>query len=82
MTVNTRFFLEQQTDKVGSVTLPENLCVHVFCFRVGDHITAPEIYAYLSRVLYNKRSKMNPWWTSLVVGGVTEGKTFLGQSCE
>ena len=46
--------------------------------RPGDQITAPEIYAYLSRVLYNKRSKMNPYWTSLIVGGVTEGKTFLG----
>ena len=23
--------------------------------------------------MYNKRSKMDPWWASIVVGGVTEG---------
>lgn len=45
---------------------------------LGDKITAPEIYSYLSRLLYNKRSKMNPYWTSLIVGGVSNGKTFLG----
>eukprot|EP00762_Andalucia_godoyi_P000763 ANDGO_03775.mRNA.1 Proteasome subunit beta type-4 len=38
-----------------------------------------EIYSYLSRVMYNRRSKMNPLWNALVVGGFRGGKPFLGQ---
>eukprot|EP00983_Pelagomonas_calceolata_P131211 1161754-Pelagomonas_calceolata.AAC.6 len=38
----------------------------------------PEVYSYLSRVMYNRRSKFDPLWNSLVVGGVSmEGEPFL-----
>jgi len=37
-----------------------------------------EIYSYLSRVMYNRRSKFDPLWNSLVVGGVNmTGESFL-----
>lgn len=32
------------------------------------------LHAYLCRVLYNRRSKMDPLWNSLVVGGHRNGE--------
>ena len=49
-------------------------------FTAGDgHALAPaEVHEYLARVLYARRSKLNPLWNSLLVGGVKDGKAFLG----
>jgi 20S proteasome subunit beta 7 len=38
------------------------------------------IHKYLSRMMYNRRSKMDPLWNSVVVGGFHKGKSFLGLS--
>jgi len=36
---------------------------------------APEqIYEYLGNVMYARRSKMNPLWNAIVLGGVKDGK--------
>lgn len=45
-------------------------------FTAGDeHDLGPaEIHEYLSRVMYARRSKMNPLWNSLLVGGAKDGK--------
>lgn len=44
----------------------------------GIEMQPSEVFSYLSRVMYNRRSKFNPLWNSLVVGGVDmEGKPFL-----
>ncbi|EDK45930.1 Proteasome subunit beta type-7 [Lodderomyces elongisporus] len=41
-------------------------------------LRAPNVHEYLSRVMYNRRSKMNPLWNSIVVGGFdSERKPFL-----
>jgi 20S proteasome subunit beta 7 len=37
-----------------------------------------EVYSYMGRVLYNRRSKMNPLYNQFVVAGYDEGKPFLG----
>ncbi|MCL7025222.1 hypothetical protein MKW94_024917 [Papaver nudicaule] len=37
-----------------------------------------EIHNYLTRVMYNRRNKFDPLWNSLVVGGVKNGKKYLG----
>ncbi|PWN52937.1 proteasome endopeptidase complex, beta subunit [Violaceomyces palustris] len=45
------------------------------------HILSPsQIYAYLARVMYNRRSKMDPIWNSFVLAGVDpkDGSPFLG----
>ncbi|GAX82394.1 hypothetical protein CEUSTIGMA_g9822.t1 [Chlamydomonas eustigma] len=50
-------------------------------YRMDDGIeqTPSEVYAYLGRVMYNRRNKFNPLWNSLVVGGVQpDGMPFLG----
>lgn len=44
----------------------------------GHNLRAPHVHEYLSKVLYNRRSKMNPLWTALVVGGFNDdGTPFL-----
>merc|ERR1712159_318822 len=43
----------------------------------GSRLNPKNIHAYLSRVMYNRRSKMDPLWNSLVVGGFQNGAPFL-----
>lgn len=35
----------------------------------GDFLCASNVHEYLSRVMYNRRSKMNPLWNAIIVGG-------------
>lgn len=45
----------------------------------GSRLQPREIHQYLSRVLYARRSKVNPLWNQLVIGGVGNDNTpFLG----
>lgn len=37
-----------------------------------------DLYTWLSRVLYNRRSRMNPLWVDMVVGGMQYDEPFLG----
>ena len=39
-----------------------------------------ELFCYLNRHMYSRRSEMKPLFTTIVVGGVKEGKSFLGQT--
>ncbi|KAI0084374.1 proteasome endopeptidase complex beta subunit [Irpex rosettiformis] len=45
----------------------------------GDHheLGPAEIHEYLAQVLYSRRTKMDPLWNSLVVGGRKDSKNFL-----
>ncbi|RKO96487.1 hypothetical protein CXG81DRAFT_29749 [Caulochytrium protostelioides] len=52
---------------------------------VADHLAADGhtagphfIWQYLSRLMYARRSRVNPLWNSLIVGGFRDGKRFLG----
>ena len=36
------------------------------------------LYHWLTRFLYNRRSKFDPLWTTVVVGGIQDGAPFLG----
>ncbi|KAI0075010.1 proteasome endopeptidase complex beta subunit [Panus rudis PR-1116 ss-1] len=48
-------------------------------FTAADHhdLGPAEIHEYLSRVMYARRSKINPLWNSILVGGKKDGKRFL-----
>ncbi|XP_053559925.1 proteasome subunit beta type-4 [Bombina bombina] len=47
---------------------------------LGDgHSYSPKaIHSWLTRVFYNRRSKMNPLWNTVVLGGFSNGESFLG----
>jgi len=45
----------------------------------GYQKSPQEIYSYLTRLMYQRRSKMNPLWNTLMVAGFKNGKPFLGQ---
>ncbi|OQR79205.1 proteasome subunit beta type-4-like [Tropilaelaps mercedesae] len=36
------------------------------------------LHSWLSRVLYNRRNKFDPLWTSIIVAGMQDGKPYLG----
>ncbi|KFM26878.1 Proteasome subunit beta type-4 [Auxenochlorella protothecoides] len=60
------------------VRLLEELADDDFCMDDGHHMKPAEVFSYLTRVIYNRRNKMDPLWNSLVVGGWYAGKPFLG----
>jgi len=44
----------------------------------GHTLTPKQTFSYLSRVLYNRRTRVDPLWNQLVIGGVRDGQSFLG----
>jgi 20S proteasome subunit beta 7 len=40
----------------------------------GHELGPAEVHEYLSQVMYGRRSKMDPLWNALLVGGVKDGK--------
>jgi 20S proteasome subunit beta 7 len=52
----------------------EEVMIDEFAAQDGHTLGPAEIHEYLARVLYNRRSKMDPLWNSLVVGGFKDGK--------
>ena len=51
-----------------------------FTFADGNRLSPREVHSYLARLLYNRRSKVDPLWNSLIVGGIeADGSIFLGE---
>jgi 20S proteasome subunit beta 7 len=44
----------------------------------GYSRSSAEVHSYLARVLYNRRSRMNPLYNQLIVAGFEGDKSFLG----
>uniref|UniRef100_T1JMI3 Proteasome subunit beta n=1 Tax=Strigamia maritima TaxID=126957 RepID=T1JMI3_STRMM len=38
------------------------------------------LHSWITRVLYNRRSQFDPFWTTFIVGGVQDGEPFLGHA--
>lgn len=57
--------------------LEEDLCDDR-CLDDGRQLTGREIYNWLSRVMYNRRMRLDPLWNSLLVAGVHKGDVSLG----
>lgn len=49
-------------------------------FSMDDRIALKpkDLFTWLTRVLYNRRSRFNPLWLELVVGGMQDEEPFLG----
>jgi len=48
------------------------------CACDGVQHTPLSLFSWLTRVMYNRRSKFNPLWNTMVVGGMQQDKPFLG----
>jgi len=48
------------------------------CLEDGFSYSPRSIYSWLTRVMYNRRTKMNPLWNTVIIGGLQDGKPFLG----
>ncbi|KAJ7208002.1 proteasome endopeptidase complex beta subunit [Mycena pura] len=55
----------------------DELMVDEFCASDGHTLGPAEVHNYLSELMYARRSKMDPLWNSLLVGGFKDGKRFL-----
>lgn len=49
-----------------------------FCHDDKIEMKPKSLYNWLTRCMYNRRCRMNPWWIDLVVGGIQDGVPFLG----
>ncbi|ELU40578.1 proteasome beta 4 subunit [Rhizoctonia solani AG-1 IA] len=58
--------------------LLDNLMIEESNEEDGHELGPKEIYEYLSRVMYARRSKINPLWNSMIVGGFKDDQSFLG----
>lgn len=58
--------------------LMDTLMTNEYNANNGQPLTSENIYEYLSNVMYQRRSKFDPLWNALVIGGVDDGKSFLG----
>lgn len=54
--------------------LLDELTLEEFTAGDGNALGPSEIHEYLSQVMYARRSKINPLWNSLLVGGFKDGK--------
>jgi len=52
--------------------------VEDLCHQDKIDMKPKSLYNWLTRVLYNRRSRVNPLWLDIVVGGVDNGVPFLG----
>lgn len=55
-------------------TMLDELMIDEFTARDNHNLGPAEIHEYLSQVMYARRTKMNPLWNSLLVGGFKDGK--------
>jgi len=58
-------------------SLLDELITDEFAAQDGHTLGPVEIHEYLSQVMYARRSKIDPLWNSLVIGGFENGKSFL-----
>jgi len=55
----------------------DQLTIDEFAAQDNHSLGPREVHAYLGQLMYAKRSKMDPLWNALLVGGVKDGERFL-----
>ncbi|XP_001601321.1 proteasome subunit beta type-4 [Nasonia vitripennis] len=48
------------------------------CLDDGFTLKPKSLHCWLTRVMYNKRSKFDPLWNNFIIGGIEDDKLFLG----
>lgn len=51
-----------------------------FALDDGASMTPAALHSWLTRIMYQRRSKFDPLWNSIVVAGCRDGKPYLGAS--
>lgn len=59
-------------------TLLDELTTTDYTSDDGNILAPWDIHNYLNRVMYNRRNKFDPLWNSVVIGGVKDGRSYLG----
>ena len=54
--------------------LLDELVIEEVAAQDGHELGPVEIHEYLSQVMYGRRSKLDPLWNSLIIGGFKDGK--------
>ena len=54
--------------------LLDDIVTDEFTYQDGHDLGPAEVHEYLSRVMYARRSKIDPLWNSILVGGFRDGK--------
>lgn len=49
------------------------------CLNDGISMKPKALHTWLSRVLYNRRTKMKPLWSTFLVAGIQQDEPFLGE---
>ena len=57
-------------------TILDELIIDEFTAQDGHSLGPAEIHEYLAQVMYARRTKMNPLWNALLVGGFKDGKRY------
>lgn len=55
----------------------DQLIIDEFAAQDNHSLSAREIHAYLVQLMYGRRTKMDPLWNSIIVGGVKDGDRYL-----
>jgi len=56
----------------------QKLVIEEYALDDRHKLSPAHFYEYLNVVMYNRRTKLNPLWNMLVVGGYQNGESFLG----
>ncbi|KAI8323491.1 proteasome endopeptidase complex, beta subunit [Martensiomyces pterosporus] len=56
----------------------DNLMTEEYYMDDGQKLGTKSIYKYISNIMYNRRSKVDPLWNSYVVAGIDNGEKVLG----
>lgn len=68
----------EMSDYQKVLELLEEKRVREYCIDDGSTQTSAELHSYLTRVMYQKRCKLDPLWNMLIVGGYRNGDAYLG----
>jgi len=68
------------SDYQAIIKMIEQKSVAEFAMDDGSSLSASALHHWLTRVMYNRRSKMDPLWNSVVIAGFRGGKAYLGSS--
>ena len=55
----------------------DELIIDEFTAQDGHTLGPAEIHEYLSQVMYHRRTKIDPLWNVILVGGVKDGKKYV-----